>query len=130
LADSKQGNKVRFALEVVNPVNRNVKEVKEVKPESPIVGLSQETSEFLRWCKSQLNPVARTGGINVHEFMSILQSIPLNEASTIMDICVDTLGISTAIDPRKFATEYVKRRRAENSKNDSGSVTGRRMPSK
>jgi len=47
----------------------------------------------------------------VEEFVSILLSVPLKETSTITMICDDALG--SAIDSRKFATEFINRRRAD-----------------
>ncbi|KAJ3120894.1 hypothetical protein HK100_012606 [Physocladia obscura] len=39
--------------------------------------------------------------------------IPVNEPKTISMVCDDTLGGLTAIDPIKFADEFVRRRKAD-----------------
>jgi hypothetical protein len=49
----------------------------------------------------------------VDDFIQILLMIPIGETSTTYIVCDDTLGGLTAIDPRKFADEFLKRRRAD-----------------
>ncbi|KAJ3123390.1 hypothetical protein HK098_001934 [Nowakowskiella sp. JEL0407] len=71
-----------------------------------------ETDPFVLWCRNALKGVAKGGGnVNVEEFIQILISIPINEPSTIMMICDDTLGGVTSIDARKFGEEFIRRRR-------------------
>ncbi len=50
----------------------------------------------------------------------MLLSFNMNETSTITMVCEDTLGFTTAIDPRKFAAEFISRRKA-----DAGIATGK-----
>lgn len=49
----------------------------------------------------------------VDAFIQILLSISPTDSGTIQMICDDTLGGLTAIDPRKFAEEFGKKRRAD-----------------
>ncbi|KAJ3339255.1 hypothetical protein HDU93_008463 [Gonapodya sp. JEL0774] len=71
-------------------------------------GLSEE---FAKWIRQTLRPVSKD--INVEDFVGILLSFQVGEFSTVADVCADTLSFTTAIDPRKFALEFVNRRRAE-----------------
>ena len=71
--------------------------------------------KFVTWCRSSLLGVQKTSSLNVDEFIGILLSIPVKEHTTITMICDDTLGGNTAIDPRKFADEFLRRRRADAS---------------
>ncbi|KAH9269446.1 hypothetical protein BASA83_008529 [Batrachochytrium salamandrivorans] len=69
---------------------------------------------LIQWCRVALRGVQKTWStVNVEEFISMLNSINIKESATITMICDDTLGGSTAIDPRKFADEYIRRRQAE-----------------
>ncbi|KAJ1566109.1 hypothetical protein HK096_000770 [Nowakowskiella sp. JEL0078] len=69
------------------------------------------TDSFTSWYRTALKGVAKGGTFNTDEFIQILLSIPLNESSTIMMICDDTLGGVTSIDARKFGDEFIRRRR-------------------
>ncbi|KAJ3211362.1 hypothetical protein HDU82_006024 [Entophlyctis luteolus] len=70
---------------------------------------------FLQWLRQALLPLGRstTAGVQVDEFIQILLTVPTNETRTISMICDDTLGGLTAIDPIKFADEFVRRRKAD-----------------
>ncbi|KAI9331571.1 hypothetical protein BDR26DRAFT_870035 [Obelidium mucronatum] len=57
------------------------------------------------------------------EFIQILLMIPTNEPKTMVSICDDTLGGLTAIDPVKFAEEFMRRRKADVS-DPAGYVAG------
>ncbi|TPX71260.1 hypothetical protein CcCBS67573_g06281 [Chytriomyces confervae] len=72
---------------------------------------------FLQWTRQALKPLERstTAGVKVDEFIQILLMIPMNEPRTVSMICDDTLGGLTAIDPLKFAEEFMRRRRADAS---------------
>jgi len=50
--------------------------------------------------------------------------MPLNETSVIYDICTDTLGGITAIDPLKFAEEFIKRRKMDQNDQSFSAVRG------
>ncbi|KAJ3043398.1 hypothetical protein HDV00_005096 [Rhizophlyctis rosea] len=87
-------------------------------PVGPISDGSKGPSDaFLNWCRAALRPLERstTSGVNVEDFIGILLSIPATDSGTTQMICDDTLGGLTAIDPRKFADEFMKRRRADAS---------------
>ncbi|KAJ1550987.1 hypothetical protein HK096_003818, partial [Nowakowskiella sp. JEL0078] len=77
---------------------------------------------FTSWYRTALKGVAKGGTFNMDEFIQILLSIPLNESSTIMMICDDTLGGMTSIDARKFGDEFIRRRR-EMGNNPSATIT-------
>jgi hypothetical protein len=49
----------------------------------------------------------------VDDFVGILLSVEIKEASTITMICEDALGGQSTIDSRKFANEFIKRRQAD-----------------
>lgn len=49
----------------------------------------------------------------VDELVGILISVPIKESATISMICDDALGGFTMIDPRKFAANFIKYRRAD-----------------
>jgi hypothetical protein len=51
--------------------------------------------------------------ITVDDFVQILYTIPINDSPTTYSICDDTLGGLTAIDPRKFADEFIRRRKID-----------------
>ncbi|TPX37157.1 hypothetical protein SmJEL517_g01056 [Synchytrium microbalum] len=78
-------------------------------------GSNAPSEAFLSWCRQSLKPLERstTAGVKVEDFLQILLSIPIGEASTLQLICDDTLGGLTAIDARKFADEFVRRRRSD-----------------
>ena len=52
------------------------------------------------------------------ELVQILLSIPTNDSAMVFQICDDALGGITSIDPRKFAGEFIARRKDENSRPD------------
>jgi len=58
----------------------------------------------------------------VDEFVNLL--MPLNETTVINDICTDTLGGITAIDPLKFAEEFIKRRKMDQNDPSFSAVRG------
>ncbi|TPX64602.1 hypothetical protein SpCBS45565_g05773 [Spizellomyces sp. 'palustris'] len=80
-------------------------------------GSKGPSSAFMQWCRSALRPLERStsAGVNVDDFVSILLSVAMNDTATLQMICDDTLGGLTAIDPRKFADEFSKKRRADAS---------------
>eukprot|EP00842_Homolaphlyctis_polyrhiza_P006616 jgi/Hompol1/6956/HPOL_002397-RA len=94
----------------------------------PTTGPGSTPSTLVQWCRTALRGVQKTSStVNVDEFIGILMSIPAKESATITMICDDTLGGSTAIDPRKFANEFIHRRRTESAAASSaaaGSTAG------
>lgn len=63
---------------------------------------------FNQWCRNTLRSSEKLG-VKIDEFLNILMTIPLGDMDIIMQICDDTLGGLTSIDPRKFAREFVNR---------------------
>ncbi|KAJ3023455.1 UNVERIFIED_CONTAM: hypothetical protein HDU68_008611 [Siphonaria sp. JEL0065] len=85
------------------------------KPVSSSVSTGSPSAPFIQWARQALAPLGRstTAGIQADDFIQILLSVPTNEPKTMMSICDDTLGGLTAIDPVKFAEEFIRRRRAD-----------------
>jgi len=109
------------------PVGKVVK-----KSEQPSHRITKTTSKsdntkkgpsdaFMKWCKNSLR-VCTSAGVNVDEFVNLL--MPLNETTVINDICTDTLGGITAIDPLKFAEEFIKRRKMDQNDPSFSAVRG------
>ncbi|TPX56223.1 hypothetical protein PhCBS80983_g04675 [Powellomyces hirtus] len=75
------------------------------------------SSAFMQWCRSALRPLERStsAGVNVDDFIGILLSISIHEPAITQSICDDILGGLTAIDPRKFADEFIRKRKADAS---------------
>ncbi|KAI9336836.1 hypothetical protein DFJ73DRAFT_18127 [Zopfochytrium polystomum] len=75
-------------------------------------GPSGPSDALVQWCRQALKPLERSSAsANVDEFIQILFMIPINESATTVSICDDTLGGLTAMDARKFAEEFLRRRR-------------------
>jgi len=66
------------------------------------------------WCRQALSVIpSSTNAFKPSEFIEMLMSIDYNSnSSMIHTICDDTLGGYTAIDSRKFALEFIRRRQA------------------
>jgi len=111
------------------PVGKVVK--KSEQPSQKITKSSSKTDNskkgpsdaFMKWCKNALR-VSTSAGVNVDEFVNVLLLMPLNETSVIYDICTDTLGGITAIDPLKFAEEFIKRRKMDQNDQSFSAVRG------
>ncbi|KAJ3112047.1 Glycine--tRNA ligase 1, mitochondrial [Phlyctochytrium bullatum] len=82
---------------------------------------------FLAWCRQALRPLERssTATVQVEDFIQMLLCL---EASAMYDVCNDTLGGLTAIDPRKFADEFIKRKKMD-SQDQGWSVASQGNPS-
>ncbi|KAI9209481.1 uncharacterized protein BJ171DRAFT_118358 [Polychytrium aggregatum] len=104
---------VSVATKIASSVQVPKTSPSQVAPAS--TGPRNNKNEFLQWCRSALRPLdsSTTAGVNVEDFVQILLSIPTNETATVVSICDDTLGGLTAIDPRKFAEEFQRRRKIE-----------------
>ncbi|KAI8852850.1 hypothetical protein BC829DRAFT_383933 [Chytridium lagenaria] len=80
----------------------------------------------MSWARQALKPLERssTASVNVESFIQILLNM---DPSTAYIVCDDTLGGLTAIDPRKFADEFLRRRKMD--ANDPGwSIVGSVAP--
>ncbi|KAJ3295147.1 hypothetical protein HK104_002957 [Borealophlyctis nickersoniae] len=91
-------------------------------PVTNVDGTRGPSESFLQWCRSALRPLERstTSGVNVDDFITILLSFPAADTGTLQLVCDDTLGGLTAIDPRKFADEFARRRRADANGSSEG----------
>ncbi|KAI8817426.1 uncharacterized protein EV422DRAFT_570773 [Fimicolochytrium jonesii] len=86
-------------------------------PPSQAAAAKTPSPAFMQWCRSALRPLERnsSAGVNVGDFINILLSISPTEPAITQSICDDILGGLTAIDPRKFADEFVRKRKADAS---------------
>ncbi|ORY92261.1 hypothetical protein BCR43DRAFT_498068 [Syncephalastrum racemosum] len=68
------------------------------------------SEDFRRWCRHSLRGL--NDGVHAEDIMMMLQSFPLNNSSAeiIQDIIYSN---STSMDGRRFAQEYMKRRKAD-----------------
>ncbi|KAI8896580.1 hypothetical protein BC833DRAFT_596935 [Globomyces pollinis-pini] len=80
---------------------------------TPLTKSNGASAQMLKWCRDTLKPVSKETSLNVDEFISILMSVDIKESSTITMICDHSIGGFTAIDSRKFADEFIQKRRAE-----------------
>lgn len=72
--------------------------------------------EFLQWCKSSIHDL--NAGVNQQEMLSIILSLPATPDSK--EIIADTIySNSSTMDGRRFAEEFLKRRRAADAENTS-----------
>lgn len=51
--------------------------------------------------------------LTVEDFIGILMSLSAGDSGTIFTICDDALGGLTFLDPRKFANEFISRRKGD-----------------
>ncbi|KAF5095658.1 hypothetical protein D0Z00_003059 [Geotrichum galactomycetum] len=71
--------------------------------------LSAASEDFLNWCKSSLQDLH--SGVNHNELLSMLFSLPASSESK--EIIAETIySSSTTMDGRRFADEFIKRRKS------------------
>ncbi|CAG8453256.1 2957_t:CDS:2, partial [Acaulospora colombiana] len=69
------------------------------------------SEEFLKWCKQTLRGLSN---VNVEEFMQMLLSFPLDPPPATVEIIQDSIyANSPTLDGRRFADEFIKRRKAD-----------------
>ncbi|CAG8532133.1 18892_t:CDS:2 [Acaulospora morrowiae] len=69
------------------------------------------SEEFLKWCKQALRGL---NNVNVEEFMQMLLSFPLDPPPATVEIIQDSIyANSPTLDGRRFADEFIKRRKAD-----------------
>ncbi|ORX98569.1 hypothetical protein K493DRAFT_313590 [Basidiobolus meristosporus CBS 931.73] len=74
----------------------------EPKPPSP---------EFLNWCRNTLKGLS---GVNTDDLIQMLLTFPLDPPPATMDIIAESVyAYSSSMDGRRFAFEYVKRRKVD-----------------
>ncbi|KAK9462282.1 uncharacterized protein V1516DRAFT_621704 [Lipomyces oligophaga] len=70
--------------------------------------------DFFKWCRTTLRGVS--AGVNAEDLLSMLLSLPSNANSETTEIIADSIyANSTTMDGRRFAEEFVKRRRSVES---------------
>ncbi|RUS17176.1 hypothetical protein BC937DRAFT_90298, partial [Endogone sp. FLAS-F59071] len=81
-------------------------------PGSDISSPKAPTEEFLKWCRQALKGLSN--GVNVEEFMQMLLAFPVDPPSATVEIIQDMIyAYSPSLDGRRFADEFVKRRKAD-----------------
>ncbi|KAK9236217.1 hypothetical protein V1525DRAFT_346575 [Lipomyces kononenkoae] len=75
-----------------------------------VVKPSVSAEEFFKWCRTTLQGV--NSGVNAEELLTMLLSLPLSGTETIEIIADTVYANSTTMDGRRFAEEFVKRRKA------------------
>jgi PERQ amino acid-rich with GYF domain-containing protein len=88
-----------------------VKKVETPVRSVPVVNskLSAASEDFLNWCKSSLQDLH--SGVNQTELLSMLFSLPASSESK--EIIAETIySSSTTMDGRRFADEFIKRRKS------------------
>ncbi|KAK9432838.1 hypothetical protein V1505DRAFT_383985 [Lipomyces doorenjongii] len=75
-----------------------------------VVKPSVSADEFFKWCRSTLQGV--NSGVNAEELLTMLLSLPLAAPETVEIIADTVYANSTTMDGRRFAEEFIKRRKA------------------
>lgn len=76
--------------------------------------------EFLQWCKNSIHDL--NTGVNQQEMLGIILSLPATPDSK--EIIADTIySNSSTMDGRRFAEEFLKRRKAADAENTSNGET-------
>ncbi|KAK9369775.1 hypothetical protein V1509DRAFT_619071 [Lipomyces kononenkoae] len=75
-----------------------------------VVKPSVSAEEFFKWCRTTLQGV--NSGVNAEELLTMLLSLPLTGTETVEIIADTVYANSTTMDGRRFAEEFVKRRKA------------------
>lgn len=105
-----------------SPIHRKVEPVRVVAAAptaSAGIKLSSSGEEFLNWCKASLTDLQP--GVNQNELLTMLFSLPVSSESK--EIIAETIySSSTTMDGRRFAEEFLKRRRTADNE-ISGSFT-------
>ncbi|KAK9483012.1 hypothetical protein V1527DRAFT_301904 [Lipomyces starkeyi] len=81
-----------------------------VSRKTGVVKSSVSADEFFKWCRSTLQSV--NSGVNAEELLTMLLSLPLAGPETVEIIADTVYANSTTMDGRRFAEEFVKRRKA------------------
>ncbi|CAG8546061.1 8914_t:CDS:10 [Ambispora gerdemannii] len=70
------------------------------------------SEEFMKWCRNILRPL--NNNINVDDFIQMLFTFPLDPPPNTLEIIQESVyEYSTNLDGRRFADEFVKRRKAD-----------------
>ncbi|KIM47935.1 hypothetical protein M413DRAFT_439631 [Hebeloma cylindrosporum] len=81
--------------------------------------------EFLKWLSDSLKGL--NSSVNVEEIVSMLLSFPLEPDASTLEIISDTIySNSTTLDGRRFASDFVARRKADaHARSKSSSIPGK-----
>ncbi|KAK9470245.1 uncharacterized protein V1510DRAFT_423660 [Dipodascopsis tothii] len=102
----------KTAAPVPAPVVAKPKVVTQPAPKGAngILKPSFSSDEYLKWCRSMLKGV--NSGVNQEELLQMLLLLPLTPISETLEIIADIIYANSAtMDGRRFAEEFVKRRK-------------------
>ncbi|TFK76721.1 hypothetical protein BDN72DRAFT_884418 [Pluteus cervinus] len=91
------------------------------KPEEPIAP-QPPSHEFVKWLNDSLKGL--NSSVNVEEIMSMLLSFPLDDSSTAEIISDLIYANSTTLDGRRYASEFINKRRADAAAARTRNTTG------
>ncbi|KAF8973854.1 hypothetical protein BDZ97DRAFT_1777173 [Flammula alnicola] len=109
-----------------SPVQRNV--VNSALKTRPVANKQDDFPEtpshdFLKWLSDSLKGL--NSSVNVEEIVSMLLSFPLDPDASTIEIISDTIySNSTTLDGRRFASEFVSKRKAD-ARSKSASTSGK-----
>ncbi|TFK88525.1 hypothetical protein K466DRAFT_488754 [Polyporus arcularius HHB13444] len=108
------------AAQVVRPAAVALKSTPSKEDTSVAPGPSLE---FLKWMGDSLKGL--NSSVNLEELTSMLLSFPLDPDSTTMEIISDLIyASSTTLDGRRFASEFVSKRKADATSRPKGAAAG------
>ncbi|KAF9584112.1 hypothetical protein BGW38_007532, partial [Lunasporangiospora selenospora] len=97
-----------------NGSNSKMGQVSEPRPPS---------EDFLRWCRQALKGIQQ--GVVLEDFIQMLLTFPLNPDPQTVEIIQDSIYASSqSLDGRRFADEFIKRRKADAAATASMGVVG------
>ncbi|KZP00737.1 hypothetical protein CALVIDRAFT_210405 [Calocera viscosa TUFC12733] len=79
------------------------------------------SAEFVRWLRDSLKGL--NSGVNVDEYMQMLLSFSLDPSPAVVEIIQESIyGNSSTLDGRRFAAEFISKRKADASAKKGGST--------
>ncbi|KAF9535741.1 hypothetical protein CPB83DRAFT_842258 [Crepidotus variabilis] len=96
--------------------------VVKARPSTKVEEISETPShDFLKWLGDSLKGL--NNSVNVEEIMAMLLSFPIDADSSTQEIISDTIyANSTTLDGRRFASEFVTKRKADAATRPKGSA--------
>ncbi|CAG8569960.1 28830_t:CDS:2 [Racocetra persica] len=110
--EHKQINGVQTGLRVVNQSAKPAEALKSGTRTTANTGIPKPmTNKFLKWCRNALRGLNNP---NVDEFIQMLLTFPLDPPPETIEIIQDSIyATSPTLDGRRFADEFIKRRKAD-----------------
>ncbi|EJU00943.1 hypothetical protein DACRYDRAFT_53415, partial [Dacryopinax primogenitus] len=82
------------------------------------------SAEFMRWLRDALKGL--NAGVNVDEYMHMLLSFALDPSPAVVEIIQESIyGNSSTLDGRRFAAEFISKRKADAALKKAGGSTAR-----